>query len=72
MTNLEVIKETLSKMSIDELIEFFGGDSCENRLCSIIPTYDGACYGRPPNRCSCAECIKNFLLKEYEEELDGI
>ena len=68
MTNLEALKDHLSKMSVDELIEFFGGDTFENRLCTIIPPEAGSCYGRLPKRCACAECIKNFLLKEYEEE----
>lgn len=50
-------------MNIDELIEFCGGDTCENVLCSFVN--DGDCCG---NNCEvsydCGGCIKKFLQRE--------
>ena len=41
-------------MNADELIEFCGGDTCENVLCSFVR--DGDCGG----------CIRKFLQRESE------
>lgn len=50
-------------MNTDELIEFCGGDTCENVLCSFVS--DGDCCG---NNCKvsydCGDCIKKFLQRE--------
>lgn len=50
-------------MNIDELIEFCGGDTCENVLCSFVS--DGDYCG---NNCKvsydCGGCIKKFLQRE--------
>lgn len=63
MTNFEEIKKKIANMNIDELIEFCGGDTCENVLCSFVS--DGDCCG---NNCKvsydCGGCIKKFLQRE--------
>lgn len=50
-------------MNTDELIEFCGGDTCENVLCAFVR--DGDCCG---NNCKvsydCGGCIKKFLQRE--------
>mgnify|MGYP000124635956 CR=1 FL=1 len=43
MTNFEEIKRKIANMNIDELIEFCGGDTCENVLCAFVR--DGDCCG---------------------------
>ena len=52
-------------MNTDELIEFCGGDTCENVLCSFVS--DGDCCG---NNCKvsydCGDCIKKVLAKRDE------
>lgn len=63
MTNFEEIKRKIATMNTDELIEFCGGDTCENVLCSFVS--DGDCCG---NNCKvsydCGDCIKKFLQRE--------
>lgn len=63
MTNFEEIKKKIANMNTDELIEFCGGDTCENVLCSFVS--DGDCCG---NNCKvnydCGGCIKKFLQRE--------
>ena len=58
MTNFEEIKRKIANMNIDELIEFCGGDTCENMLCSFVSG----------NNCKvsydCGGCIKKFLQRE--------
>ena len=65
MTNFEEIKRKIATMNTDELIEFCGGDTCENVLCSFVS--DGDCCG---NNCKvsydCGDCIKKFLQKRDE------
>lgn len=62
-TNFEEIKRKIATMNTDELIEFCGGDTCENVLCSFVS--DGDCCG---NNCKvsydCGDCIKKFLQRE--------
>ena len=36
MTNFEEIKRKIANMNIDELMEFCGGDTCENVLCAFV------------------------------------
>ena len=63
MTNFEEIKRKIATMNTDELIEFCGGDTGENVLCSFVS--DGDCCG---NNCKvsydCGGCIKKFLQRE--------
>lgn len=75
MTNFEEIKRIIATMNTDELIEFCGGDTCENVLCSFVS--DGDCCG---NNCKvsydCGGCIKKFLrefvkVTEYLEVKDN-
>ena len=40
MTNFEEIKRRIANMNADELIEFCGGDTCENVLCSFVSDGD--------------------------------
>ena len=63
MKGFEEIKRKIATMNTDELIEFCGGDTCENVLCSFVS--DGDCCG---NNCKvsydCGDCIKKFLQRE--------
>lgn len=64
MTNFEEIKRKIANMNIDELIEFCGGDTCENVLCAFVR--DGDCCG---NNCKvsydCGGCIKKFYISDW-------
>lgn len=63
MTNFDEIKKRISSMNADELIEFCGGGTCENVLCSFVS--NGDCEGSDHNvSYDCESCIKKFLLKE--------
>ena len=68
MTNFEEIKRKIANMNIDELIEFCGGDTCENVLCAFVR--DGDCCG---NNCrvsyDCGGCIKKFLQRETGDKI---
>lgn len=68
MTNFEEIKRKIANMNIDELIEFCGGDTCENVLCAFVR--DGDCCG---NNCrvsyDCGGCIKSSCKERREIKL---
>lgn len=63
MTNLDEIKKRIASMNADELIEFCGGDTCENVLCSFVSDGD-CCGGNYKVSYDCGSCIKKFLQKE--------
>lgn len=63
MTNFEEIKREIATMNADELIEFCGGDTCENVLCKFVR--DGDCCKNSYNvSYDCGSCIKRFLQAE--------
>lgn len=64
MTNFERIKTKIAKMNLIELFEFFGGATCENVVCSEIPTNKAHCAGRKPH--DCEKCIMEFLESEVQ------
>lgn len=69
-TNLDKIKEKIQLMNIDELIEYFGGDCCENLVCEEISEQEGECWKNGPKYRqdhNCGRCVKNFLLSNVEE-----
>lgn len=66
MTNSEKVKEKVREMDADELIEFCGGDSCVNVLCSVVGDSSLCCHGGRKAEYSCAECIKRYLRQEAE------
>lgn len=62
MTNFEKTQQDIRNMDIDELIEFCGGNSCENILCRLVGD-DGFCYHGEHVAYECAKCIKTYLQK---------
>ena len=66
MTNLEKVKKRISGMTADELVEFCGGDSCENILCSLVGD-DGFCCRGDHVAYECAKCIKRLLLSSVQD-----
>lgn len=63
LTNFDEIKKRIASINVDELIEFCGGDTCENILCSFV--IDGDCCGGGYKvSYDCGSCIKKFLQKE--------
>ncbi len=65
MTNFDEIKKRIAGMNADELIEFCGGDTCENVLCSLVSDGD-CCGGSHKVSYDCGSCIKKFLQKEMK------
>lgn len=68
MTNFEEIKRKIANMNIDELMEFCGGDTCENVLCAFVR--DGDCCG---NNCrvsyDCGAALKSSCKERREIKL---
>lgn len=65
MTNFDEIKERIASMNVEELIEFCGGDTCENVLCSFIS--DGDCCGAIIRSVVIAETVLgNSCKKKYK------
>lgn len=66
MSKLDEFKQMIAGMSVEELTEYFGGDSCENALCAFVGSNGFCCKGSTryveenKNR-SCRECIETFL-----------
>jgi hypothetical protein len=65
MTNFESIKYNISNMSVDEFIEYCGGDSCINILCKEISGQYIRCMNTG-RAAGCGECIKEYLEAEIE------
>lgn len=63
MTHFEIIKNRISSMNVEELIEFCGGDTCENVLCKFVIDGD-CCRNRYNVSYDCGSCIKRFLQAE--------
>ena len=59
-TNFDRVKHTISEMTMEELIEFCGGDSCENAICEEIPPSKAHCHSRAFSY-DCGECIREYL-----------
>jgi len=69
MTNLEKFKQMITNMTVEEITEYFGGDSCENALCAFVGVYGLCCKGSAryvsdARGRSCRECIETFLRLE--------
>lgn len=62
-TKLDELKKSLLNMTAEEIVEYFGGDSCENALCKFVG--DQGCCCRNSDRYDsskgCKECIEGFL-----------
>jgi hypothetical protein len=63
-TNFDRIKYEISKMDMEEFIEFCGGESCENVICGQISAEYAHCANRRPHDCS--ECIREYLKRKSE------
>lgn len=63
MTNLDAVKRKINSMNENELIEFCGGDNCDNILCKLISGSDKFCDKEYMLSYPCAECIKTYLTK---------
>lgn len=63
MTNFDSIKGKIANMNVDELVEFCGGNTCENVLCSVVIDGD-CCWNNYKVSYDCEACIKKFLQKE--------
>lgn len=57
MKNIEFIKMIFSQMTADEMIDFCGGDCCENVLCKFT---GHKCFGTD----NCGECLRTFLASD--------
>jgi hypothetical protein len=66
VTNLEEVKKRIAGMTADELVEFCGGDSCENILCGLVGDDGFCCHGNHVAY-DCAKCVKNFLLSQVQD-----
>lgn len=69
-TNFARIKEKIQHMNVDGLIEYLGGDCCENILCVELDEQNGECYKKGPKYNpdhNCERCIKNYLLSKEQE-----
>lgn len=64
--NLEIVKKRIAGMTADELVEFCGGDSCENILCDLVGN-DGFCCHGDHVAYECAKCVKRFLLSPVQD-----
>ena len=60
MKNIEFIKMIFSQMTADEMIDFCGGDCCENVLCKFTGR---KCMGATEN-IGCMECLRIFLTSD--------
>ena len=58
-TNFDRFKYEISKMNMEEFIEFCGIESCENRICAYIPVNYAHCANKKPY--DCCECIREYL-----------
>ena len=64
-TNFDRIKRKIFDMTMDELIDFCGGDSCDNVICGQISNEYAHCR---PNKTSydCGVCIREYLKRKPE------
>lgn len=62
MKNIEFIKMILSQMTVDEMIDFCGGDCCENVLCK----FTGRRCITVNREIYCEECLRIFLNAEHK------
>ena len=63
-TNFDRIKRKIFDMTIEEFIDFCGGDSCVNVLCKEITKDKCHCKGNNPH--DCGECIRGYLKSKPE------
>lgn len=69
MTNLDKFRQMIANMTVEEITEYFGGDSCENALCAFVGMQGLCCkwsvrYVPNDRGRSCRECIETFLRME--------
>lgn len=59
-SNLDVLKHLVQTSTVDEIIDYFGGDNPNNALCALV---DGEHIGCRLNviEMSCKECIRCYL-----------
>ena len=63
-TNFDRLKYEISKMNMEEFIEFCGGECCENRVCAQISAKYAHCANMRPH--DCGECIREYLKRKPE------
>ena len=63
-TNFDRIKYEISKMNMEEFIEFCGSESCENIICGQITSDYAHCSNMRPH--DCGECIREYLKRRPE------
>ena len=63
-SNFDRIKCVISEMTMEELIEFCGGDTCHNVICGHIPGKYAHC--RNKRLYTCAECLREYLSDRAE------